>query len=93
MQLHIDSEDEDVRHGDREDQAEVVVEYQAKDADGKLKSEKPTKETLVCSCGSTRCWAIPQLGHPRPVFSTEIEPLAPQFVRDQRALALKQAGG
>lgn len=92
MILNIESDDGDVRHGDREDQAEQQVEYLERKDDGTTKNVKPRKETLVCSCGSTTCLAISRFGHPRPVFAQEIEPISCQTRRDRRALVLKQAG-
>lgn len=90
-----ESEDDDIKHGDREGQDEVQVEYKSLVPDlgtepGPLKTKGVTKETLVCSCGSTRCFAIQYFGLPRPLFTSDIEPIPAQHIRDQRAETLKK---
>lgn len=53
---------------------------------------KTERLTLVCSCGFTRCPMIGMYGHPRPVFTSAIEPIPSQYARDVRALELKGQG-
>lgn len=49
----------------------------------------PVKQHDICSCGYFTCGMIVHYGHPVPVFKEDIEPLHPQYTRDQRALQLK----
>lgn len=95
---YLERDDDETKHGDREDVAEQSVEFEQKieyvDATGQVRDKivSTTKQTLVCSCGSTTCFAISAFGLPRPLFSSDIEPIPSQNIRDMRAYALKQGG-
>ncbi len=93
MMTFSESESEDVRHGDAEDQRERLVEYTEDVAATTEKKKTVARVKLVCSCGSTRCYAIERFGLPAPVFHVDIEPLGPQHVRDDRAIAVKRSLG
>lgn len=93
MMTFSEAESEDVRHGDSEDQRELLVEYPEDVTGTSLQKAVMTRVKLVCSCGSTRCQAIERFGLPAPVFYADIEPLGPQHVRDERAIAVKRSLG
>jgi len=88
---YSETESEDADHVEREDQALTVASYQITEFDATTGRTvtRAVSSVIVCSCGSRTCGAIRRFGLPTPVFEIEIEPLAPQSLRDNRAAAIK----
>jgi hypothetical protein len=97
MSLYLTLEtEESATHG--EDDLEESERYQEllleaglieDDEEKARKIAKSRMELVVCSCGSARCYMIRKFGHPRKIYTNEIEPIPGQHAKDMRALALK----
>jgi len=93
MNTFTELEGEDVRHGEDEERREELVVDPTFEVILPSDLKKAPLVKILCSCGSSKCFAIGRFGLPAPTYHTEIAPLGQQTVRDQRAIALRQALG
>ncbi len=100
MYLEYETEEE-VKHGDNDDQEvkyeEMLVEKGLLEETSEQTATKSAKKAMemvmiICSCGSPKCPAIGRFGLPKPTFQQRIEPIWGQPQRDVTAIRIKQLG-
>lgn len=95
LKTTIEFEDYSLKHGETDDEEAAIKEYLVKigmtveNGEIVIKDQDALQKIVICSCGAFTCSQVSRFGHPVPVFKEDIEPLWPQYARDQRALALK----